>query len=46
MAQEDKKLGGEDSMAQQDKKPRKKWSNDETKMLVQGCQIVCFLSFL
>ncbi|KIM37824.1 hypothetical protein M413DRAFT_256733 [Hebeloma cylindrosporum] len=23
----------------QDKKPRKKWSNEETQMLVQGCQI-------
>jgi hypothetical protein len=34
--------------AQQDKKPRKKWSNEETQMLVQGCQIVCvhFISLL
>ena len=31
----------DDPTAQQDKKPRKKWSNEETQMLVQGCQIVC-----
>jgi hypothetical protein len=41
-----KLAGGDEHTAQQDKKPRKKWSNDETQMLVQGCQIVCFLSFL
>jgi len=33
----------DDQTAQQDKKPRKKWSNEETQMLVQGCQIVCFI---
>ena len=39
----DPKLGaGDEQTAQQDKKPRKKWSNEETQMLVQGCQIVCF----
>jgi len=35
--------GGGDELTVQDKKPRKKWSNEETQMLVQGCQIVCFI---
>jgi len=40
----DPKLAGAgDEQTVQDKKPRKKWSNEETQMLVQGCQIVCFI---
>jgi hypothetical protein len=29
-----------------EKKPRKKWTQEETMMLVNGCQIVRFISFL
>ena len=29
----------------QEKKPRKKWTPEETQMLVDGCQRVCFVSF-
>ena len=35
---------GDDS-SRQEKKPRKKWSEEETKMLVEGCQTVSNLQY-
>lgn len=39
-------LKGADESSTPDKKPRKKWTQEETMMLVNGCQIVCYLSLL